>query len=284
MLVLRRLLVPTDRGPCAAAAYAHARRLARLTDAELHLVHAETVTDEVQDDPAVTLPPPDGLRLVEATVTGDTVAGALLNYAEQHGMDLIVAGTHGRTGLAHWLLGSVAERLVREAPCPVLTVRACDEPAAPPPIRRILAPVDFSARSEHALRHARALADLYDARVDLLHVVAATLAPEAYGLGLVWDEAIPEVLVRSREALAEVAARLLGDARTGALTVEVGSPADVVLSATEAEPIDLVVMATHGLTGFRRFALGSVTERVVQHAACPVFTVKSLGRSLVTDA
>ena len=147
-------------------------------------------------------------------------------------------------------------------------------------VKRILVPVDFSERSDEAVRHARAFADLYDAEVDLLHVIDATFVPDVYGVGLLWYEAMPEVIERCRAALAETAEDRLG-ARAGEILVEVGSPAVTVLAAAERTGTDLIVMATHGRTGLKRLALGSVAERVVQHAARPVLVVKSFGKSLL---
>jgi nucleotide-binding universal stress UspA family protein len=278
MLTIRRILVPADCGPCGAAAYHRALPLARRVGAELHLVHASIPQDAVDDDPVVFLPPyPDDVRVVEADVRGQAVAGALVDYAWDHDADLAVVGTHGRRGFAHLFLGSVAEHVVREAPCPVLTVHADAEDAS---VRRILVPVDFSGRSDDAVRYARELADLYGAKVDLLHAVDTGFEPDVYGVGLLWHEAVPDIVERCRVAMAETAEDLLG-ACAGEAYVELDSPSAAVLHAVEQRGVDLVVMATHGRTGLKRFALGSVAERVVQHAPCPVFVVKPFGKTLL---
>jgi nucleotide-binding universal stress UspA family protein len=278
MLTLRRILVPADCGPCGAAAYHRALPLARRFGAELHLVHVQCPQDAVDDDPVVFLPPfPADVHVVEAEVTGESVAAALVDYAWDHDVSLAVVGTHGRRGFAHLFLGSVAELVVREAPCPVLTVHADAEDHA---VRRVLVPVDFSGRSDDAVRYARALADLSGARVDLLHAVDTGFEPDVYGVGMLWHEALPSIVERCRAAMAETAEALLGE-RAGDLHVEVASPAAAVLHAVERLGADLVVMATHGRTGLKRFALGSVAEKVVQHAPCPVLVVKPFGRNLL---
>jgi nucleotide-binding universal stress UspA family protein len=285
MLALRRLLVPYDRGPCTAAALGYAFPLAERFGAEVHLVHVETPAAALDDDPAVTLEePPPSLALVRTTVDAEDVVGGLLRYVAGRDVDLVVMGTHGRHGLAHVFLGSVAERVVREAPCPVLTVHAGAEAGAPGRLRRLLVPLDFSERAEAALRHAAALADAFDARVDLLHAVDPHVVPDTYGLGLLWAEALPDLVGRSEGALRRVAERLLGPGRLGEVLVVVDAPAGAILDAAERLGTDLVVMATHGQTGLKRFALGSVAERVTRYAACPVFTVKSFGKSLVPEA
>lgn len=286
MLHLRRILFPTDYSACAEHAFSHAVFLAAQFGAELHVVHAEVPSDAVEDEP--TEPRPHVLsdeyigtvRLIETEEQGPGAREVILDYARTHQIDLIVMGTHGRRGLQHFFLGSVAERVVREAPCAVLTVGPTE--TKPGAIRRLLAPVDFSGRSYEAVKHARALAEIYDAKVDLLHVVEASFAPDVYGLGLAWSDVIPDVIDRTDKALEEIASDLLGD-RKGITRVEVGADAAVIIEVAR-QTANLIVMSTHGRTGLERFALGSVTERVVQHAACPVFTVRSFGASLLGEA
>ena len=276
MLTPQRILFPTDHSACAERAFAHATFLAAESAAErpveLHVFHADVPVDALDDEPPappLTLPTSDGIRVIEAEERGESVHEVILDYAKRHAIDLVVMGTHGRRGLAHAFLGSVAERIVREARCAVLTVGPGT--AAPGAIRRILAPTDFSDNAAEAVRVAGALAISYQAAVDLLHIISAPVLPDVYGLGLLWTDIVPDVVQRSQEALELLAERALGH-YAGAVRAKVGVPADAIIRA--AADADLVVMATHGLTGLKRFALGSVTERVVQHAPCPVFTVR----------
>jgi nucleotide-binding universal stress UspA family protein len=289
MLTARRLLVPASPGFCTALALAYALDLAERLGSEVHLVRAEVPVDTLEDDLEIALPPvPEGIRFIEATATGDNVVKALLDYTDQHEIDLIVMGTHGRHGLAHVILGSIAEAIVREAGCPVLTVgvqeadRSERAALAPRAIRRILAPIDFSERAEAGLKHAIALAELYGATVDVLHAVDVPALPEVYELGLIL--VTPDLVERSRESLADIVARLIPAEQRGKVFVEVNAPAAAILDLIRDREIDLVVMATHGLTGLKRFALGSVTERVIRRAACPIFTVKSFEKSLLPAA
>ena len=150
MARITRILVPTDFSETSDAALRYARTLADTFGASLHLLHAfedpyaagalapevyGTVPQELRDSALELantnleerLPAADRERYRGATtvVTG-APAAAIVKYATDHGVDLIVMGTHGRSGVAHLLLGSVAEKVVRTAPCPVLSVR---EPA-----------------------------------------------------------------------------------------------------------------------------------------------------------
>ena len=106
--------------------------------------------------------------------TSDEPAEEIVRYAEHEQIDLIVMGTHGRTNMAHLLMGSVAEKVVRSAPCPVLTVPARTTPTGKTPpfkLKKILVPIDFSGISKDALPLATFLVAQFDAELILLHVV-----------------------------------------------------------------------------------------------------------------
>jgi nucleotide-binding universal stress UspA family protein len=151
-----RILVPTDFSETSDAALAHARVLARTFGASLHLLHVvedQLVTGPLGSEMYVpTTPGMHDLQLAEAVrdleqgLTADdrgrlratsaaivgTAARTIAEYAADNGYDLIVMGTHGRSGLAHMVMGSVAEHVVRSAPCPVLTVRSVPQAVALP--------------------------------------------------------------------------------------------------------------------------------------------------------
>lgn len=151
-------------------------------------------------------------------------------------------------------------------------------------IDRILAPIDFSEPAAEALRYARALAATYDARLDLLHVVEEPTFPAMYGA--VMHELygrVPDIREQALEALQT----LLAEAEAGGPVVVTGvhvvkgHAAREILHFTETQAIDLVVIASRGLSGLEHLLLGSVAEKVVREATCPVFVVKSGGRSLL---
>jgi nucleotide-binding universal stress UspA family protein len=103
-----------------------------------------------------------------------------LHYAKDNDVDLIVMGTHGRRGLGHLSLGSVAEEVVRMAPCSVLTIREREEPMPPEAAKQLLVPVDFSEFSKRALASAKKVAAAYHARLQLLHVIEEVINPALY--------------------------------------------------------------------------------------------------------
>ena len=304
MLEIKKILVPSDFSPCSGQALAHALALARRIDAEVHVLFAEVPYGEAYPKPADSAAAdplqafleqagveqgdaaldPACFRIEHVVVRNVIVAPAILDYAVDQDIDLIVMGTHGRRSVEHLLLGSIAEDIVRLAPCPVLTLRASKKPQpAPTEVRSILVPVDFSEHAREALRYARVLAAFFDARLDLLHVIEEALHPAFYGPGLqsVYD-VIPDLDEKAEERLRtfywEAEGGAVSEVRFKALT---GKVARVIAKYAAQEGTDLIVIATHGLTGLEHYFMGSVAERVVRRAPCPVFTVKSYGKSLL---
>jgi nucleotide-binding universal stress UspA family protein len=294
MTHLQRILFPTDGSACAERARRHAFYLADRFDADVHVVHVDEREVELADvieiraadvlsdlhapldgDAAVAAP-----RVQEHEVVHPAAADGLLSYVAEHDIHLVVMGTHGRRGVERLLMGSVAETVVRRAPCPVLTVGR--QAVLPDALRegRLLVPVDFSEHQARLLAHARELALSYDMGLTLLHVVADETWPDAYNVTL--DTPPPAVLARRAEEALDAPAEAL---RTHGLDVAVavrrGHPADEILDAAAEDGADLLAISTHGRTGLRRLLLGSVAETVIRHAACPVFTVKAFGTSLV---
>ena len=196
--------------------------------------------------------------------------------------DLIVIATHGRTGLQRALLGSTAERVVRHAPCPVLTVPATAQPgkgagqAAPFQIRRLVVPLDFSPLAQAALPWASFLAARFGAELILLHVVEKF--PIDYLLGReVTADSLARLRVQGAARLKELAADL---GKTTGLKVSAvvrdGTPFTEICAAGRELNADLIVLTTHGYTGLKQVWLGSTAERVVRHAPCSVLTVREL--------
>jgi nucleotide-binding universal stress UspA family protein len=212
-------------------------------------------------------------------IDASSPAETIVDYVEDHGVDLVVMGTHGRQGLDRARFGSVAEEVVRTAPAPVLTVRA-HAPATTRPVRRILAPIDFSEASETALRHAKEIALTYGAEIDLLHVIDRPSYPSAYGLDSL-DFSGETVLENAENGLADLAEEIVGHEHAKAEVVY-GHPVAGILDYIEDNEIDLLVIATRGRTGLSRLLLGSVAERVLRQSPIPVFLVKPERASLLS--
>jgi nucleotide-binding universal stress UspA family protein len=177
------------------------------------------------------------------------------------------------------LLGSTAERVVRHAPCPVLTV-----PARTPPkriakspqfnIRKILVPIDFSKMSRGALPWATFLAAQFNAELVLLHVEEKFPIDYLLGRELMSHTMVP--LMKQAEADLERLAGSLRKSTEGNISAVVrdGKPFEEICHAATALGADFIVLTTHGHTGLKHAWLGSTAERVVRHAHCPVLVLR----------
>lgn len=166
--------------------------------------------------------------------------------------DLIVMGTHGRSGWNRWMLGSVAERVLRETPAPVLTVRS----APPGSIRRILCPVHDTELSRRALTLAADMSVCFGANLTVLHVV------EPSGLNPVSD------------LCGWIPAGDRGQCSVREL-VRHGDPSEEIVRLASEEQFDLIVLGAPQRRFFDGMVLGTTTVRTVRHAPCPVLTVKA---------
>lgn len=302
MLKIEKILFATDFSNGAAWGGVYARSIARATGAELHVLFADVLhSDALQ--PSGRWAGEEALARLEAemananereqglprVITKHAVrrnfspGPAILEYAAEEDVDLIVTGTHGRRGVSRIVLGSVAEEVVRLAGCPVLTVRGRGEDVPSSlPIGPIVAPIDFSAHSSKALSYAGELARLFHTDLHLLHVVEETLHPAFYGLTVqsIYDVS-PSIDRKAEEQMAKMLRRIVGDDVEATITSMPGKAAGEIAEYASALPDSLIVMGTHGLTGIEHFLMGSTTERVVRHATAPVFSVKSFGKSLL---
>ena len=203
-------------------------------------------------------------------------AAGILEAQKEVGADLVVMSSHGRTGFAHLILGSVAERVVREAVCPVLTIRQGDEEATTSAFQNILVPVDIADRSATALICARQIAAQHGGTVYPLHVVPTEdiyLQRDVYrlqegeGTNLVLAEKV------AKERLAEVSQTYLEGVRYEPVVHVSSDPARTFLEMEKEVGADLLVMATHGFTGLFHLLLGSLTEKMMREAGCPVLAL-----------
>ena len=201
--------------------------------------------------------------------------------ARERAADLIVIATHGYTGTKRVLLGSTAERVVRHAPCPVLSVRTpttIERTSKTPPLklRKILVPIDFSNISKDALPWAAFLAAHFGAELVLLNVVEKFPIDYLLG-GELMNHTIVPLMKQSEADLEGIATGLSQSSRVNvSAVVREGRPYEEICAAAKALTADLIVLTTHGYTGLKHVWLGSTAERVVRHALCPVLVVRDL--------
>lgn len=298
-MIINRILCPTDLSDESAQAFEHAAIIARWYHARLTALHAlmPLVT------PVAVLGPADGIvpeverarqqigmdsaaatRLgidVDVVVeTGEPTRCILANAAALPA-DLIVMGTHGAGGFQHLILGSVTEKVLRKASCPVLTVPPRARTTAKLPYRQLLCPVDFSDSSLAALEFARRFADESNAELAVLHV-----------LEWPWNEPPPppldELPPHEASSLAEfrryeeVEARgrlesLLGSIdvhRPTRIEIRHGKAYRELLRLAAERQADLIVIGVHGRNVIDLALFGSTTNQVVRQATCPVLTIR----------
>jgi nucleotide-binding universal stress UspA family protein len=306
MVNLNKILFTTDFSECAMQAFPHALYLAERYEAQLYMLHAIVIHRDDPYNPAYQFDDLDDIErklkehanervqemikkmhaeniyIIKEHKRGFAPAEVILEYAQDNDMDLIVIGTHGRRGLGHLFLGSVAEEVVRLSTCPVLTIREKEKPQPVDGLEKILFPIDFSNHSRVSLAHAKYLAQEYEARLILLHVVEETVHPAFYASGKksIFD-LMPDIKDKSTKLMGKFFTESEGPEVDTEMCIVEGSAAREIVRFVDDQQIDLIVIATHGLTGIDHFLLGSVTEKVVRQASCPVFTVKSFGKSLL---
>ena len=221
-----------------------------------------------------------GVKFVGIWAAGNPVK-EIVHYAREAYADIVVISTHGRTGLPHLMLGSIAERVTRLSDVPVLTIR----PGEPLPdnschFSTILLPTDFSQNAIAAEPYAMELAKQRGGKILLANVIddsifyASEADPTSAGVAAIEDW-VKTLRIESDINLKERAEFL---ARESGLVVEpvqlVGRVTNMLFTLIHERQVDLVVMSTHGFTGLSRLMLGSIAEDVVQTSTVPVLSVK----------
>lgn len=281
-----QILFPTDGSQGAAVAFDHLLDIADDHDSTVHILNVADPARALQSQgDVIDALEREGEQIVRTSADRAQQRGVetttevrkgepyrtIIDYAASHDIDLTVMPTHGRQGLERFLLGSTTERVLRRSDVPVLTIQPNDDTSSYP-YRSVLAPTDGSDCARTALETGVDVATATGAALHLLTVI---------------DIASVGVDVRSAirmEEFEEAAADILEDAAEFAETAGV-APVDEtvgygpsihkeILSYIEDQDIDLVVVGTHGRTGFDRYVLGSVTEYLVRTAPIPVLTVR----------
>jgi nucleotide-binding universal stress UspA family protein len=281
--MFNRILVPTDFSKASDAALAHARTLAGSTGATLHLLHVayNALADPRDYETAayekllqrLSGESPGDILIVQRS---EAPADEITRYARAHNIDLIVMGTHGRGRVAHLLLGSVAEKVARTAPCPVLTMR--EMPRTPGGRPRLLVPTDFSSCSDAAFGCAQRIAAKMRGSVCLLHVIEHPPAGVTFGSESCAPASLQARQDQAENARVELGRRMLADSRSRiAITGDFvfGASAAMISAYAADHAFDMIVMGTHGRSGIAHLLMGSVAETVIRTARCPVLTVKS---------
>ena len=297
MINIQQILCPVDFSDFSRHALDHAAAIAKWYDASLTVLHVvapvmpPAVVPSAPLFPSIVFTPEDLNQFRDAAATfvreevGDihatavaregSVVGEILRLAGSLPADLLVMGTHGRSGFEHLMLGSVTERIIRKAPCAVLTVppRAPDVVPSPVVYKRILCAIDFSPSSIKALAYAASLADEADARLTLLNVVEH----HVFEPTPITVDAESNVVEMRDEALQRLHDSVTDEVRTYADVRELvlsGKPYQQILKCAGDQEVELIVLGAHG-GAVGAAAFGSTTNQVVRHATCPVLSLRA---------
>lgn len=218
-----------------------------------------------------------GYLVNTAIVEGDA-ADQIICSAESCEADLIAMTTHGRSGIARWTLGSIADRVLHNTALPVLLVRSQTEDRHEQ-IETILVPLDGSALAEKALPYAQRLAKEHHAKIRLLQAVSPS--DVEYAITRLPTQGETERALQRRFTLSDtylghVAAELRGSGIQVETDVLLGDPARCIVEESERYTVDLIVISTHGRTGFSRWVNGSVANHVIRSASMPLLVVRGL--------
>lgn len=296
--MLKRILVPLDGSPLAERALTVAHRLAERAGGTLLVIRVPvpvpmTLRSHPFSGPEVLWPQQahdrgrweaeEYLAQVAQQLAGSSVplrteiiggdpASVITAVAEQQRTDLIAMSTHGRSGFSRWILGSVAEKVLRSASCPVLVVRSAD------PFRNILLPLDGSRSSERALPVSLELAQVLEASLTLLHATGSELPVPGLYPQPDRDRTRHHITapVSSPRAYLERTAALYRRPNCEIkLALHRGSAAEAILDFARENATDLIAMATHGRSGLSHWVYGSVTEKVLRGAETSMLVVPS---------
>lgn len=309
MIAFRRILCPIDFSPASIKALTYAAAFASWYKAELEVLHVEPVFDAAvvrttaaqEGESAGRTRPVSHHDVLSQIDHAISAAGAgtvnrrvfalegradetIVARARAQRADLVVMGTHGRSGIDRMLLGSVTEPVLRTSPCPVLTVPPAAHPMTigPVALERILCPVDYSPSSLKALKYAMDLGRQSGGCVTVLNAIEYLDSEEDVELPQ-FDPCYKartdnqlrrhELIDAARERLHAIVA--LEPATSGTINevVTTGRAHKAILQHAADRGADVVVMGAQGTGGVELMLYGSNTQHVVRHAACPVMTV-----------
>lgn len=301
---LRRILCTTDFSDFSNHAVPYAIALAREFKAELYLCHvidlssaaiygeAVLALDE-QQNRMTAFAHGEIKKLVEkeplewqALVTVGNPALEISRLAEEKGVDLAIAASHGRSGLKRLILGSVTERLMRTLPCPLLVVRSpeygfVESEDRDIRIKQIMVGHDFSSDSDLALKYGLSLAQEFQAALHLIHVVE----PPSYEdlvkpASMARDKFQQDVRRKLKERLMNMIPEEALPWCTPIATLLAGEPHDELTKYALVNSIDLIILGVRGHSLVESLLVGSTTDRVIRAAPCPVLSVQPAAKGI----
>jgi nucleotide-binding universal stress UspA family protein len=294
-----RMVIPLDGSQVAEQVLPYARFLAKKLAIPVHLLQV------IDPDAVALLANPEKGRYIDTIVhditessraylktIAQSIPGASVQYQIEKGKpedilieqaaadkdSLIIMATHGRSGIRRWLLGSVADKVLHGATNHVLLIRAIEQgkSAGESVLKTVVVPLDGSPLAEQVLPHVADLAKRLGLQIILTRAYAlpSAAAPDAYGTYT--EELINQLETETREYLAGKVEGLKEKGLKNITTVpDFGYGAEEIIKLARQTPDNFIAMCSHGRSGIRRWVLGSVTERVVQHSGDPVLIIRA---------
>lgn len=287
-----RILVPLDGSKLSAGVLPYVRWLAPALNAPVELLHVNDPARLAPYSPAMQRA--DYLEEIAASFSGTNVkcaiepgnpAKVIINRASAEAGVLVAMATHGYSGAARWLLGSVAEKVLRALTSDLLLVRPQGANGSGEVVLKILVvPLDCSQPAEKVLPTISELANLLDLEVQLVHVTkhVYTGPPDAFlpvfgaipNLKELWEQDKAEANKYLRERVEQLRAQGLANLSSKVIEGGVDGAAAEIIDFAQNTPGSLIAMTRHGQSGIGQWLIGSVTERVVCHSGTPVLVVR----------
>jgi nucleotide-binding universal stress UspA family protein len=296
--MIRKILCAIDRSPSSLQAFGYAIALARWQSARLDLLE---VVEEAPPPGVTRAPKSEGLpketrtaleRDLQCVLTArrasdvkvkifmrrGNVVQEILAQAKASRSDLVVIGSHGRGGVQRLVLGSVAEKVLRLATCPVLTVRSGVRLArrSRPPFETILCPTDFSAAANKAVAYAKRLVQEARAKLILMSAVEWPFGEAVTSAAIA--ELQKSIESHASEALTRLLPRPASNGPRAQAIVATGKASAEIIKVARARSVDLIVMGVSGRGALDVALLGSTTHHVIREGAWPVLTVRTVNR------
>lgn len=234
--------------------------------------YLDKIVEEIKDP---------GIKKKRSVILRGKAADQILDYVERNKIDIIAAASHGHSGIRRWVIGSTIDKIIRGTKAPVLLVHSKEKGSISRQVAaftHVLLPLDGSKAAEAALPITEFIANKTNVRVSLLRVVSPLVdqyagPPEGYVVD--YTGKVMQALEEEAVDYLKQTAKLFEE--KGILvstTMIVGTPASETLKYIEKQKVDLVVMSTHGRTGFGRWILGSVADKVLHSVEIPLLLIR----------
>jgi nucleotide-binding universal stress UspA family protein len=198
----------------------------------------------------------------------------ICDTARDQGVDLIAISTHGHGGVKRWVLGSVTSKVMQVSPVPLLVHRSIGEEVKDAHCKHVLIPIDGSPFAESIFPQARFIVELFNAKVWFLSVITL---PGGFSVLKKEVHTIEEQVAKNiKHYYSSLESRLQEEQTTNyEVVIKKGDPAEAICAFADEKEIDLIAMSTHGRSGLSRWALGSVTDKVLHCSSKPILLVRA---------